>query len=137
MAGNAFKYSDITVVGIDLSTQAVSCELTVNTDEAEAGTMVSQWKDFHAGASDATITVTYVQNYATGSVDPTHWDLVSAASSFVVQILPSGSTAAGNNPIYSGSCILTSYQPVNVEYANVAQVQATYRVRGALGRAES
>lgn len=137
MAKHLVRARDVSINSIDLTTRTQAATLTITVADGDITAMTQDWFDRAVDIKDYQLTVTFFNDYTTGSVDGTHWDLFSANSQFSVAILPSGSTASGDNPAYSGLFVLTSYTPINGARGEPDTAEATYLGAGNLARAES
>lgn len=112
MAKVVLKRADIVINGVNLSNHAVSIEMH---DEAEAVEMTgfqSDYREYEPGLKDATMTITFISNYAAGSVDATLFPLYSAGTSFVVVAKATDAAVSVTNPSYTMTGKLYSYSPL-------------------------
>jgi hypothetical protein len=63
------------------------------------------------------------------------WTAIGTSVAFTVKPT-SGATGAGN-PVYSGSVLITEWNPINASVGDLAQVSVTWPVTGAVSRAVS
>ena len=132
MAKFVLKDAEIVINLIDLSEWVNATTLDINPDLPEANTMGTFFKVRLAGLSDATLSVTFTQNFASGAVDATLFPLVGAAP-FTVTMMADKTAGIGvPNPRFSMSAVLGTYQPIQGTIGDTALVNATFPSSGAL-----
>ena len=137
MAKFVLKDAEIIINGVDLSNRVNAATLDVNPDLPEANTMGTFFKVRLAGLSDATLSVTFTQDYASGSVDTTLFPLIGAAP-FTVTAMADKTAGIGiTNPRFSMSAVLGTYQPLQGTIGDTSLVNATFPSSGALTAATS
>lgn len=138
MAKFVLKDAEIVINAIDLSAWVNAATLDVNPDLPEANTMGTFFKVRLVGLSDATLSVTFTQNFDSGAVDATLWPLVNQDAPFTVTAMANLTDGIGvTNPRYSMSAVLGTYQPIQGTIGDTALVNATFPSSGALTRATS
>jgi hypothetical protein len=137
MAKFVLKDASVVINGVDLSNRANSVTLDITPDLPEANTMGTFFKVRLAGLSDWTLSVTFTQDFASGSVDATLFPLVGA-DPFVVTVFADATAGVGvTNPSYSGNAVMGTYQPIQGTIGDTAFVNATFPSSGTLTRATS
>jgi hypothetical protein len=89
-----------------------------------------------AGLEDNSFEVTWLQDFAASEVDATLAPLIRAAP-FAFEIRPTSSAVSSTNPKFTGSAILTEYQPVAGEVGSAHKVSSSFEVSGVITRATS
>lgn len=136
MAKFVLKDASVVVNGVDLSNRVAEVEVNINADEVETTAMGATGKARLAGLRDDSFTLKFRQDFAAANVDATMFPLVGAAP-FTVVVKPTSAAVSATNPSYTGSCILTEYQPIAGEVGSVADASVTLPVDGAITRATS
>ena len=134
MAKFVLKDAEVVINGVDLSARVNACTLDITPDLPEANTMGTFFKVRLAGLSDWTLSVTFTQDFASGSVDATLFPLVGA-DPFTVTVMANLTDGVGvTNPRYSGTAVMGTYQPVQGTIGDTAFVNATFPSSGTLTR---
>jgi len=134
MAKFVLKDAEVIINGVDLSARVNACTLDITPDLPEANTMGTFFKVRLAGLSDWTLSVTFTQDFSSGSVDATLFPLVGA-DPFTVTVMANLSDGIGvTNPRYSGSAVMGTYQPIQGTIGDTAFVNATFPSSGTLTR---
>lgn len=137
MAKFVLKDAEIIINSVDLSNRVNAATLDVNPDLPEANTMGTFFKVRLAGLSDATLSVTFTQDYASGSVDATLFPLIGAAPFTVTAMADLTAGIGVTNPRFSMSAVLGTYQPVQGTVGDTSLVNATFPSSGELTSATS
>jgi hypothetical protein len=138
MAKFVLKDAEIVINAVDLSEWVNSTTLDVNPDLPEANTMGTFFKVRLVGLSDATLSVTFTQNFDSGAVDATLWPLVNQDAPFVVTAMANKTDGIGvTNPKFTMDAVLGTYQPLQGTIGDTALVNATFPSSGALVRSTS
>ena len=134
MAKFVLKDAEVIINGVDLSARVNACTLDITPDLPEANTMGTFFKVRLAGLSDWTLSVTFTQDFSSGSVDATLFPLVGA-DPFTVTVMANLTDGVGvTNPRYSGSAVMGTYQPIQGTIGDTAFVNATFPSSGTLTR---
>ncbi len=110
MATFAFTGASVTIATIDLSTHVASCAIEVNADELDDSAMGDSFRSRISGLKDWSLGLTFHQDYDDSEVDSTIFALVGTVVAVV--ILPASGGLGLNNPSYSGSVLVSQYQPI-------------------------
>ena len=135
MAKFVLKDAEIVINLIDLSNRVNAATLDINPDLPEANTMGTFFKVRLVGLSDATLSVTFTQDFSSGSVDATLFPLVGAVPFTVTAMADKTAGIGVTNPRFSMSAVLGTYQPIQGTIGDTALVNATFPSSGALTRA--
>ena len=130
-----FRNGLITVNGVNLSDHCREVTLETSVAELPNDVMGDNTSVVRAGLEDWTITATFLQDFASGSVDATLDTAGGVAhSGFNVIIRADGGAVSTTNPSYSGSAILASYRPIGGAHGVNLESTATFRPAGNLSR---
>jgi hypothetical protein len=133
MAKIILRDAVITVDGTDLSTRANQVSIEDTADEVELTGFQSKYKEFDQGLKDATITVTFLQDFATGSVDAILQPLYANGGTFTVDVKAGTAATSATNPKYSLLSRLYSYGAIGGAIGDALTIQATFRNGGTVG----
>ena len=125
----------LTINSVDLSDHMTSASLEINYDDVETTAFGDAVRTRIAGLGDATLNVTFNQDYAASEVDATLNGIVGTAVAF--ELTPEAGGISATNPKYSGSCLITSYTPISAEVGSLATLSVSWPVTGAITRATS
>lgn len=117
----------IEVDGTDLSSHVNQVSLEMPDDEVEVSGFGSAMKEYGKGLSDATITATFIQDFDSGLVDDTLWDLKQSDESFDVVIRPTSDAVSDTNPEFSMSALLYNYSPLSGGLGDASTTEVTFR----------
>lgn len=122
----------VSVNGTDLSDHVESVTLETSVNEVDVTAMGAGGKQRLAGLQDNKVTLTFWQDYAASKVDATMWAIVKGGTAVAFKIGANGTAFSATNPSYSGSAILTGYQPVAGKVGDGMQSQVTLMVDGTI-----
>lgn len=117
----------IEVDGVDLSAHARSVTMELPDDEVEVTGFGSAFKEYGKGLADGTITVEFIQDFASGKVDDTLWPLKLSNTPFDVVIRPESGSVSTGNPEYTMSSLLYNYSPVAGSVGEASTTEVTFR----------
>ncbi len=137
MAKFVLKDAEIVINSVDLSNRVNSATLDANPDLPEANTMGTFFKVRLVGLTDATLSITFTQDYASGSVDATLFPLIGAVPFPVTAMADLTAGIGVTNPRFSMQAVLGTYQPIQGTIGDTAMVNATFPSSGALTAATS
>lgn len=126
-------YINITGPG-DISNRCSKVELTVDVDEKDTTTFGSSgWKECIGGLKSAQLALTLKQDPVDDGLDEDFWTILGTVAAFEVR-LSSAAVGAGN-PKYTGSVLVKEWKPVNGSVGDLAELDLTFPVSGAVTRA--
>ena len=135
MAKVVLTNASVTIGGVDLSTWVTSVTLDTKYDILETTAMNSTAKTRIAGLADNSITVEFLQDFATSAVEQTIYPLLGTATTVV--ILPVTSTPGVLNPKYTVSALVSEWTPLKGGIGELATASVTWPVSGAITKAYS
>jgi len=100
------------------------------TDFADAG-----WTVPIAGLKSGSLALTFNQDVAAAAIDSIMWPLLGTTVTFEVRA--TNASVGASNPKYTGSILVTSWNPITGSVGDVAEVSVTYPISGAVTRATS
>lgn len=135
MAKFVLKDCWIAVSGVDLSDHVSSVEVNTSADDvATTAFSGSGGVERMQGLRDDSFTLNFHQDFDPSEVDATLWPLYDSGSAFTVEVAAHGSVVSGTNPKYSGTCIMTEYQPIAGEIGALSETSVTFPVSGKIAR---
>jgi hypothetical protein len=125
----------IAVNGTALSDHASSLEVEDEAEEVEfTGFSPNGYREFGQGLKDATITVTFFQDYASGSVHSILRPLYESGGTFSLAVGPdAGAAVSSTNPRGTMISRIYSYGGLAGEVGEAATFEATFRNAGTAG----
>jgi hypothetical protein len=134
MARHVLRDAMVTVNAVDLSDHVSSVTVETTRPEVDITSMGADFMETIGGIPDATITVSYFNDYAAGEVDATHWPLVGADTPFAVNVRVTSAAISSTNPEYQmPSALLYNYNPIAGDIGSANTTEVTYRNAGTLG----
>jgi hypothetical protein len=123
----AFTNGYISVNGINLSDHATSITVETTRDEVDVTAMGAVQKVTTPGLGDATITATFLQDYAAGSVDATLSGLATSSTPFTVEVRPTPGGRSATNPGYTLSALMYGYTPLDGSVGDALAITTSFR----------
>lgn len=99
--------SKFTLNGTDLSDHVQTCMLEDNSDDQDTTGWSEQYREHTPGMRDAQCTVTFFQDYASGSVDATVGGMYYARTSGTIKVTPD----TGGTVVYTLVAKVLSFPP--------------------------
>lgn len=127
MAHFVTKDAVLTVDGVNLSDHVTDLELSTERDEVEATGMGATNKVYVAGLGDATISVTFMQDFAATEVHATLYPLSNSNTPFVVTVKPTSATTSTTNPQFSMTCLMYGYTPLSGSIGDLSSMEVEFR----------
>jgi len=112
MAKEILRDCYLAIDGVDLSNRASAVAIDNPTDEVNLDTFGGGHHETGRGLRDATITPTFIQDFAAGSVDDTLNPLNESGDVFLVQVRPHKAAASATNPERRMYGRLFNYNPL-------------------------
>lgn len=123
----------VKVNGTDLSDHAFNVSTPQTRDRIDvSGFNATGAKEFLPGASDATATVQFLQDFASSKVHEVINPLYQNSSTFSLQIWPNGSITSATNPVYQGTAALFTYTGLDGELGNRSEISVEFSSADAL-----
>ena len=123
----------VTVNAVDLSDAVSSITLNSSFDSVETtGFSSTAARTRIGGLADNSISLEFHQDYASGEVEATIFPLLGTVTTVTVKPV-SGSTTA-TNPLYTVSCLVSEWTPLNGAVGELATASVTWPVSGAIAK---
>lgn len=125
----------ITFAGTDWSDWVTSVNLPITVAELESTAFGDTWTERIGGLKSGSLTVNFHQDFVDNGLDETMWNAIGTSIAFTVK--PTSSATGAGNPVYSGSVLVTEWNPINASVGDLATVSVTWPCTGAVARAVS
>jgi hypothetical protein len=136
MAKMVLLSSMLMVNSVDLSSYLNKCELAINVDEKDVTTFASSgWKEVLGGIKAGTISPTFQQDVAAGNLDSQMWALLGTVTTFEIRL--TSAARSTSNPAYTGSFLLSKWNPISGSVGDDAQVSVAWPTTGVVLRQTS
>ena len=122
----------VSINGTQFGTSLNSAELTIEADDLETTAFGGTFRTRVGGLKSASVTLNFMQDFASGSVDYTLNGLVGSIATVV--IIPQGTAVSSTNPRYTSTCLVTQYSPVASSVGDLATFSVTWPVTGTVTR---
>lgn len=123
---------NITIGGSDFSSSLAAVTLDITSEEQETTSFGSEWRQRIGGLKDASVTLDFHQDFASGSVDETLWTNLGGTVAIVVK--PTSGSVSASNPSYSFNALVTQTQPIANSVGDLATMSVTWPVDGTVTR---
>jgi len=135
MAKLVLTNPSITIGGIDLSDHINNVTLDTKYDIVETTAFGDTAKKRVAGLADNSISIDFMQDYGSSSVEATIYPLLGTAAAIVIK--PVAGTTTATNPQYTVSAVVSEWQPLKGQIGALATASVTWPVSGAITKALS
>tara|TARA_R100001086_G_scaffold153872_1_gene82030 strand:- start:696 stop:1106 length:411 start_codon:yes stop_codon:yes gene_type:complete len=125
----------VSINSVALSDHATAATLEITYDDVDTTAFGDSVRTRIAGLGDATVNITWNQDYASSEIDATFNGIVGTAVAF--ELTPTSASVSATNPKYSGSLLVTSYTPIAAEVGALSTITTSWPVTGAITRATS
>ena len=125
----------ITIGGIDLSDHINNITLETKYDIIETTTFGSTSKSRVAGLADNSVSLDFMQDFGSSSVESTIYPLLGTATTIVIK--PVAGTTTTTNPQYTISAVVSDWTPLKGGIGQLATASVTWPVSGAITKATS
>jgi len=122
----------------DLTDHVQSITISIETETPEATAMTDLDRVRLHGLRQWSMEVTFFQDFASGNVDDTVWDIINNDKFVTIWMKPFKDQAISTtNPQYSGKAVLPAHSPVAGSIGDVSTISVTFNSSGQLTRATS
>lgn len=127
----------VSINGVVLSGRVVSVELSQEAEDVDTTTMGATARQHAVGLRNDTFTVTFLQDYAAGSVDATLSPLVGSNTPFPFELRPTSGAVSTTNPKWTGTALLLTYTPLGGDIGDRSENEVEFVCQGAMVRGTS
>ena len=130
MAKIVLTDAKVSIGTVDLSDCVTSIDYTQEADDKETTTFgaAGGWRTRVGGLKQGSVTIDFLQDYATGKVHQTINGLLGTIATVTVQ--PASGTATASNPQFVIPCLVTTVQLVNGAVGDLATESITWPTTG-------
>lgn len=128
MAKIVLTDAKVSINSVDLSDCVTSIDYSQEADDKETTTFGSSWRTRVGGLKQGTVTIDFLQDYASGKVHQTINSLLGTIATVTVQ--PASGSATSSNPQFVIPCLVTTVQLVNGAVGDLATESITWMTTG-------
>jgi len=122
-----------TINGVDYSSSLAQVELSIESDDVETTAFGSDWRTRIGGLKQASITLSFMSDFGSSSVDSSLFPLLNSLATVVIK--PTSGTVSATNPTYTGTFLVNSYSPIAASVGDLATFDVTWPASGTVTRA--
>lgn len=136
MAVFALTSCFVSINSVDMSQYVAGVELSIEANELDTTDFASSgWKEVIGGLKSGNVRVRFNQDFASTTVDDRLFALFGTVTAFLVR--PTSASVGATNPNYTFSALINNYQPVTGNVGDLATMDLTWPISGAVTRATS
>lgn len=130
-----FALTDVAVTlnGTDISTMLAQVSIELSADEIETTSFGKSWRSRTGGLKDASLTLSFHQDFGAGAVDALVYPLFNTIGTVVIK--PTSGSVSSTNPSYSGTFHVSQYSPISGSVGDLATFDVTWQSAGTVTRA--
>jgi len=132
MAVHKLYNASVVINSVDLSDHVKSVTLNTGSEALDDTAMGDTTRSNLGGLLTWGLSIDFEQDYASGKVDATLNGLVGATTTVVVKA--DAGTVSATNPSWSGTALLTAYDPLGGTVGDLHMTQAQFVAAGTLTR---
>ena len=133
MAKIVLTDAKVTINSVILSDHISSITLDTKDDIIETTAFGSTAKTRVAGLQDNSVTLDFMQDFASANVEATIYPLIGTATTIVVQ--PTSAVASATNPTYTFSAIVSEWTPLKGGIGQLSTATVTWPISGSITKA--
>ena len=133
MAKIVLTDAKVTINSVVLSDHISSITIDTKDDIVETTAFGSSAKTRVAGLQDNSVTLDFMQDFASANVEATIYPLIGTATTIVVQ--PTSSAASTTNPTYTFSALVSEWSPLKGTIGSLATASVTWPISGTITKA--
>jgi hypothetical protein len=123
---------DISIAGTDFSDSIAALTLDISREQLEITAFGDAARRYIGGLQDSSVTLSFHQDFASGSVDSTVWGNLGGTVAIVVK--PTSGAVSATNPSYSFNALVVQSTPFSSNVGDLATMDVTWPVDGAITR---
>jgi hypothetical protein len=123
---------DITINSVDFSSSLAALTLDISREQLEVTSFGNTARRYIAGLQDASVTLSFHQDFAVGSVDSTLFS--NLGGTVAITVRPTGATVGTANPEYRFNALVVQTTPFSSNVGDLATMDVTWPVDGAIVR---
>jgi len=123
---------DITIGGTDFSDSLAAVTLDISREQLEITAFGDSARRYIGGLQDSSVTLSFHQDFASGSVDETIFSNLGGTVAIVIK--PTSSAVSSSNPSYTFNALVVQSVPFSSNVGDLATQDLTFPVDGAITR---
>ena len=123
---------DISIAGTDFSDSIAALTLDISREQLEITAFGDSARRYIGGLQDSSVTLSFHQDFASGSVDSTVWGNLGGTVAIIVK--PTSGAVSATNPSYSFNALVVQSTPFSSNVGDLATMDVTWPVDGAITR---
>jgi hypothetical protein len=123
---------DISIAGTDFSDSIAALTLDISREQLEITAFGDAARRYIGGLQDSSVTISFHQDFASGSVDSTVFSNLGGTVAIVVK--PTSAAVSATNPSYSFNALVVQSTPFSSNVGDLATMDVTWPVDGAITR---
>lgn len=135
MAKIVLTNPSITINSVDLTSKIAQVSIDMSYDEVETTAFGDSFKTRVAGLGDASISLSFHQDFAAAATEATIYPLLGSTTTIVVK--PTSAAVGSTNPSYTMTALVTEWSPLNGSVGELATADVTWPVSGTVTKATS
>lgn len=135
MASFAFTDARVELNSVVLSAYVRSVTLNTEAEDLEDTAMGDTYRSRLGGLKDWSVDIEFNQDFAASAVDVTIFALLGTV--VTIKVRPTSAAIGATNPEYSGSVLISEYNPLDGSVGDLATTSVSWPGAGALARATS
>ena len=132
MAKFAATDFDITIGGTDFSDSLAAVTLDISREQLEITAFGDSARRYIGGLQDSSVTLSFHQDFAAGSVDETIFSNLGGTVAIVIK--PTSGAVSSSNPSFSFNALVVQSVPFSSNVGDLATQDLTFPVDGAITR---
>ena len=132
MAKFAATDFDITIGGTDFSDSLAAVTLDISREQLEITAFGDTARLYIGGLQDSSVTLSFHQDFAAGSVDETIFSNLGGTVATVIK--PTSGAVSSSNPSFSFNALVVQSVPFSSNVGDLATQDLTFPVDGAITR---
>lgn len=121
-----------TINGVDYSSSLAQVELSIESDDVETTAFGSDWRTRIGGLKQASLTLSFHADYASGAIDSVLWPLLNSIATVVIK--PTSGTVSASNPTYTGTFLVNNHM-FSASVGDLSTFDVTWPASGTVTRA--
>ncbi len=135
MARVVLTNPSITINSVDLTDHIAQVSIDISYDEVETTAFGNTFRTRVAGLGDATVGLSFHQDFATSNVEATIYPLLGTTTQVVVK--PVNTTTTTTNPSYTFSALVVEWAPVSGSVGDLLTADVSWPISGTVTKATS
>jgi hypothetical protein len=119
--------AQVLVNTVDVSNHVSDVTIEIQRTEVDVTSMGDVNSEIVLGLGDATITVTFFNDFAAASIDSQLFPLNQTNTPFVVDVKPVSGARSTSNPSYVMTCLMPNYSPISGGIGTAVTTQVAFR----------